>query len=157
MLKEKRGARAVGLLAVLVGFVAVAAVASAGGAEDDLTVIKRAVSASPDAPAAQQPAVEKAPPGEKRAADRPRRGDRPRWLKMRVVEKDTSKARVTVNLPIALVHAFGHDDWPIGFHCWKDSGRRCSVRFSEVLAALESGEDLVTIDDERETVRIWLE
>jgi hypothetical protein len=131
--------------------------ASASGAEDDLAVIKRAVRSPASLDRVAAPAVEAAPAPPKRRVERPRRGDAPRWLKVRVVEKGTTRNKVTVNLPLALVHVLGHDDWPIAFHCRGEGSRRCSMRFGEVLEALEAGQDLVTIDAEDETVRVWLE
>ena len=63
--------------------------AAAQETADDLTVVKRAVAQAP-APAA--PAV-------RPAAVAPRSG-KPRWFKVRVIDKGTKKGRVTVNLPL---------------------------------------------------------
>jgi len=144
------------------------AAAGAGGAagsgigpEDDLAVVKRAVSAqravqaAPDRPGATRMEGDDLP----RAAARPRRtsGEEPTWLKVRVTEKGTNRKKVTVNLPLALVRAVG-DDWPrIDFACGDDRHARCGIKVSEVLAALESGQDLVEIDDEDTMVRVWVE
>ena len=130
----------------------VAVVASAQPApEDDLAVVKRAVAqnAAP-APAAESPRA--APDKALRAS-----GKEATWLKVRVTEKTTGRKKVTVNLPIALVRAIG-DGWPrIDFDCGDDRRARCAIKVSEILATLEAGQDLVEIDDERETVRVWVE
>ncbi|PYQ18934.1 MAG: hypothetical protein DMF81_23455, partial [Acidobacteria bacterium] len=67
------------------------------------------------------------------------------------------KARVTVNLPLSLVRAFS--DVPVDWHCGGDGGtsRRCSIKVADVLEALEAGQELVEVDDEQATVRIWVE
>ena len=72
---------------------------------------------------------------------------------MRIVEKAKKKATVKVNLPLALVHAFG-DDVPLP-GCGEKSGRHVTV--GEVLRALDTGGNLVEIDDDDATVRIWIE
>jgi len=81
-----------------------------------------------------------------------------RWLKVRITEKGAKRARVNVNLPIALVRALG-DDFPIdiGRHGGWRGGREKAIRLGEVLATLEAGQSLVEIDDDNATVRIWVE
>src|SRR5438093_2630025 len=120
--------------------------AAAQEAADDLTVVKRAVAQAPS-PAA--PAV-------KAQASAPRTG-RPTWLKVRVIDKGSKKGRVTVNMPLAVVRAFG--DAPIDWKCGEDGHprRRCSIRLAEVLEPLEAGQDLVEVDDEQSIVKIWVE
>lgn len=116
---------------------------SAGAGEDDLTVVKRAV-------------AQAAPTPQALPDDRPvaRSGSKPQWLRVRVTER--SGKRVRVNLPLALVRAVG--DWPIDFGCgWEGERRRCKLRISEVLEALDAGQSLVEVDDEGTTVRIWVE
>jgi len=118
--------------------------ARAGGNEDDLTVVKRAV-AQASMPTAQA-----------RADDRPaaRTGAKPQWLRVRITERGGK--RVRVNLPLAVVRAVG--DWPIDFGCgWDGERRRCKLRLSEVLEALDAGQSLVEVDDDGTTVRIWVE
>ena len=139
---------------------AAAVTAVAGGTviaateQDDLAVVKRAV-------ARQEVTV--APPSASVDAPRLRPGQKPEWLKVRIQEKGAKKARVTVNVPIALVRALG-DDFPIdiGRHRrWRDGDeprdREKVMRMGEVLALLDSGQSLVEIDDEESTVRIWVE
>jgi hypothetical protein len=116
----------------------------AGVSEDDLTVVKRAV-AQATTPAPQPP------------DDRPalvRSGGKPQWLRVRISERGGK--RVRVNLPLAVVRAVG--DWPIDFGCgWDGERRRCKLRLSEVLEALDAGQSLVEVDDDGTTVRIWVE
>jgi len=123
--------------------------AAAQQAPDDLTVVRRAVAQAP-APAASAPAV-------KATAPAPRAGSKPQWFKVRVVEKGSKKSRVTVNLPLALVRAFG--DVPVDWRCGGDElpSRRCSLKVADVLEALESGQELVEVDDEEQVVKIWVE
>jgi hypothetical protein len=123
--------------------------------EDDLTVVRRAVGA-PAAPAASvRQAAPEAPP--KVGAPTRKTEKAPQWLRVRVVDKGSKKAKVSVNVPLALVRALG-DDCPISW-----CGRRPrhseanNPRLSEVLAALESGESLVEIDDGDATVRVWVD
>ena len=130
-------------------------------AEDDLALVKRAVAAQPPAPAAaaQEATGAKRDPQERetpRAASR--KGKEPQWLRLRVAEKGGKK--VSINLPLALVRALG-EDWPIDIHCgrpcggtWKDRSR---LTLGDVLRALDSGQDLVQVDEEDATVRVWVE
>jgi hypothetical protein len=120
--------------------------AAAQEAADDLAVVKRAVAQVPS-PAA--PAVKAQAPAP--------RGSKPTWFKVRVVDKGSKKTRVTVNMPLALVRAFG--DAPIDWKCGGEehSGRRCSIKVAEVLEALEAGQELVEVDDENSIVKIWVE
>lgn len=120
--------------------------------EDDLTVVRKAVSASPSPQQAGEPAAKASTPA-------PRKGGKsePQWLRVRVVDKGTKKGKVSVNLPLALVRAM--DDWPIDFHCRKSGGeeKHCTLKIGEVLQALDSGQDLVEIDDDEAQVRVWVE
>jgi hypothetical protein len=144
----------------------------AGATEDDLTVVKRAV--RHDAALRVASADDKAPGDEPvRGTDEKdweRRGEGRRianrdlkWFKVRVVEKGSKRARVTINLPIGLVRAL--DDFPIdigGHGRWRngdEDGRdgRAHIRLGDVLATLEGGQSLVEIDDDDATVRVWVE
>ena len=141
-----------------VGLVAAGVAVASGPTEpqdDDLAVVKRAVTARNAQ--AETPAVS-APPVRAEEA-RPRRAagaKEPTWLKVRVTEKRTSRKKVTVNVPLALVRALDGAWPPIDFDC---GGRRkrCEVNLGEVLAALEAGQDLVEIDDEDSLVKVWVE
>src|SRR5262245_8366391 len=87
--------------------------AGPGDGDDDLAVVKRATHQEAQEP---PPAV-KADRAAREEKDRPvlRRGVKPQWLRVRVVEKDGRK-KVSVNLPLALVRAFG-DDFDLGVFC----------------------------------------
>ena len=128
------------------------AVASAGVAvaEDDLDVVRRAVAANQSS-AVSSPAPEATPAP---------KGKPPQWLKVRVVDKSSRKARVAVNLPLGLVRVFGND-WPVDWHCRSRQGdahsHDCSIRIGDVLRTLESGQGIVEIDDPEATVRVWVE
>lgn len=113
--------------------------------EDDLAVVKRAVARADVSPGNRSSISGKA-----------RQGERPRFVKVRIVEKRTGRAKVSVNVPLGLVRLA--DDWPIRWDCRKAAFRhRCVVTVSEILGALESGEDIVQIDDEDASVRVWVE
>src|SRR5262245_48714329 len=114
--------------------------AAARAPEDDLTLVKRAVG---DEPAGSQEA-KPAPKGEAK------------WLKVRVQENNGKKARVVINLPIGLVRALG-DDFPIEWGHRHDGKPRKSIRLAEILDALETGQELVKIDSDDATVRVWIE
>lgn len=158
---RKRLAWGTTALAVAAAVATGIAVASGAGpaVEDDLAVVKRAVAQStqavPDTPATSRTQE----PEPRPEAARPARtsGKQPNWLKVRVTEKGTSRKKVTVNLPLALVRALDDGDFPINFGCGEKQHRRCSIKLAEVLDALESGQDLVEVDDEDQLVRIWVE
>jgi hypothetical protein len=129
---------ATGLAAML------AAPAVADSAEDDLAVVKQATSSSAS--------------GSRTGAEAPPRSrtDDPQWLRVRIVEKGRKKATVKINLPLGLVRALA-DDVPVP-GCYGregEDGKRMTI--GEVLRALDTGESLVEIDDDDETVRIWVE
>ena len=134
---------------IIVGAAAAALLAvGVRAAEDDLTVVKRAVAS---APASSEAPAKAAPPAGKKASE-------PQWLKVRVAEKGAKKGRVSINLPLSLVRALG-DDCPIAGHGAKvgKHGELRSIRLSQVLQALESGGNIVEIDDDEATVRVWME
>jgi hypothetical protein len=128
----------------LLALVLAGATARAGSVEDDLRVVKKAVAQRSQAAESQE-----------KDATRPRagKGKEPQWLRVRVVEKAGKK--VSVNLPLALVRAMG-DDLPIGPHCGR-WGKGATLTIGEVLRALDSGQDLVQVDDEDANVRVWVE
>jgi hypothetical protein len=156
--------------AALLAGIAATAAGTAMAFEDDLAVVKRAVAkqeARQDVKPAPAP-TPKAAPDEEADADRDRpvarrtrttrSGPEPQWLKVRVTEKGAKRAKVTVNLPIALVRALG-DDFPLDFgeRRWPRRERERVVRLGEVLALLESGQPLVEIDDDEALVKVWVE
>jgi hypothetical protein len=171
MTSKGGGMRTVGRRVVLVSALAVAGMGSviAAGGEDDLAVVKRAVArqeapaSTPPAAAAEEPItrVDEKDDWERRSETRPRTGGPGRdlrWFKVRITEKGAKRARVNVNLPIALVRALG-DDFPIdiGGHGGWRGGREKAIRLGEILATLEAGQSLVEIDDDHATVRVWVE
>lgn len=87
-------------------------------------------------------------------------GREPRWFRVRVIEHGRKRGGVTINLPIGIARALG-DDFPIELDCHRHHGRRgerCpTLRLGDVLRTLVSGEDLVAIDDDDTTVRVWVE
>jgi hypothetical protein len=127
--------------------------------EDDLAIVKKAV-ASP-APRARparttvasaaQAAPASAPALE--AAPRARTGREPQWFKVRVVDRGTGRKKVTINLPLSLVRALGDDTIDWGCRTGEGDRDKChSVRLSEVLRSLETGQELVEIEDDEATV-----
>ncbi|HEV7499518.1 MAG TPA: hypothetical protein VGQ33_05910 [Vicinamibacteria bacterium] len=133
--------------------------------EDDLAIVKKAV-ASPapararvvrtTATAQAAPVVAPAPAVE--ATPRARTGREPQWFKVRVVDRGTGRKKVTINLPLSLVRALGDDT--IDWGCRSGDGDRdkChTVRLSEVLRSLEAGQELVEIEDDEATVKVWVE
>ena len=123
-------------------------------AEDDLSIVRKAVAA--DAGGSSISKDDKATAA--------RKGSSPQWLRVRIVDKGQKKAKVSINLPLSLVKAMG-GDVPLDRHCRKEDGmdwekkNRCSthLKLSEVLEALESGQDFVQVEDEQSTVRIYVE
>jgi hypothetical protein len=139
----------------------------AASGEDDLEIVKKAV-ASPapararqgrsitvSAPAAPAVAATRTSP---EAPPRVRTGREPQWFKVRVVDRGTGRKKVTINLPLSVVRALGDDT--IDWGCRSGDGDRdkChTVRLSEVLRSLETGQELVEIEDEDATVKVWVE
>lgn len=115
-----------------------------GTADDDLALVRRAVEKEEGATASRP-----APRDQARA----RRTDQARWLRVRIEERKGSK--VKVNLPLALVRDLG-EDLPVDWGCGHGH-RPCRLKLAEVLDRLEGGQDLVEIQDEDSTVRIWIE
>jgi hypothetical protein len=149
------------LVTVLGGAVLLAAAEGAKPKEDDLALVKRAVA---ETPAAQRVVAQNAvspavrPQAETRPAPRAAvRDHEPQWFKVRVVDKATGKRKVTVNLPLSVVRALGDDmpiDWPCG---GRDARIHSTIKLSEMLSALEAGQDLVQVDDDDSEVRVWVE
>ena len=122
----------------------------AGVAEDDLSVVKKAVGPQKsEATADDEPKA--APPAH-------RKGDEPRWLKLRIQERGAKKAKVALTLPLDLVRALDDEgeDWPMAWRGHKDR-KGASLRLGDVLRLLDSGKDLIEIEDEGSSVRIWVE
>ena len=144
--------------AALGGAVLLAAAEGPKPKEDDLALVKRAVAEKPVARnVVAQNAVSPAVPEPRPAPRAAVRDHEPQWFKVRVVDKATGKRKVTVNLPLSVVKALGDDmpiDWPCG---GRDARVRSTIRLSEVLSALEAGQDLVQVDDDDSEVRVWVE
>jgi hypothetical protein len=119
--------------------------------EDDLQAVKKAVAAS-DQREARLPA-ERAPAAEAAPADH---ASGPRWFRVRVEEKTGHRARVKINLPLALVRSLG-GDWPLDVHGRCGRSRHECPTLGELLRALDSGQDLVQIEDDEATVRVWID
>jgi hypothetical protein len=148
-------------LGVLAALALAGGAVRAGSVEDDLAVVKKAVAPKAQASGAPSTAGRASPEKPKPATDAAgtesvrRKGGDPQWLRVRVAEKQGKM--VSVNLPLSLVRALG-DDWPVdlgGRSCRGENGRRLTI--GEVLRTLDSGQDLVQIDDEDATVRVWVE
>jgi hypothetical protein len=139
---------------VLGGALLVLAAPVVRAADDDLSIVRKAVSADAGGSANLK--------DDKPAA--PRKGSSPQWLRVRIVDKGEKKAKVSINLPLSLVRAMG-DEVPLDWHCGKDAGKewepkkRCSMhmRLSEVLDALDSGQDVVQIEDGQSSIRVYVE
>ena len=174
-MKGITGASTIVMLAV-----GVAALAGAlGPADDDLAVVKKAVASpaaksAPASPAtteasalpllAAQATAAQATPAARAAAEPPappraiaRSGVEPRWFRVRVVDKATGRRRVTVNLPLSLVRALGDEPIHLGCRNRMDNDHCRSIKISEVLQSLEAGQDLVEVDDDEATVRVWVD
>jgi hypothetical protein len=132
---------------VLGGALLVLAAPVAWAADDDLSIVRKAVSADAGGSTTLK--------DDKPAA--PRKGASPQWLRVRIVDKGEKKAKVSINLPLSLVRAMG-DEVPLDWHCGKEA-KRCSMhmRLSEVLDALASGQDVVQIEDEQSNIRVYVE
>ena len=140
------------LLAPLAVVAALVAPAAADRAEDDLQLVKKAVGSSQVAQA-RPPAEEPLPPRAEAAP--PAHKNAPTWFRVRIVEKGSKRAKVSVNLPLGLVRSLG-DEWPIGEHGRCRHDQHCPT-LGEVLRALDSGQSLVEIEDDEATVRVWVE
>jgi len=146
-----RTAWSMALAGVLGGSVLLVAAEGPKPKEDDLSLVKRAVAENQAASAPVRPEAE-VKPAPRAAA----RGHEPQWFKIRVVDKGTRKTKVTVNLPLAVVKALG-DDVPFDWPCGGEARLHSKVKLSDVLAALEAGQDLVQVDDDESEVRVWVE
>ena len=116
------------------------------GADDDLEVVKRAV--------AKKGGSEQGQPS---PAARPRSREA-QWFKVRIVDKETGRQKISMTLPLGLVDIVG--DLPLDdCHGWRREHHHDHSRHTlrEVLAALRSGRDLVQIDNDETSVRVWVE
>lgn len=104
--------------------------------DDDLALVKRAV-ASDERPGAHRSGA--------------------RWFRVRIEERDGGK--VKVNLPLPFVRAIGEKsgDWPGGVHCGREGSGACKLKLSDVLEALDAGQEFVSVEDDEGTIRIWID
>lgn len=116
-----------------------AATARAGAIEDDLAVVKRAVTADKKA--------EKGATAENRSA---RSGRKPLWLRVRILEKGPGGDKISISLPLSLTRTLAGKT----AH-WKTGNKKLDL--GQILERLGSGQDLILIEDEDTTVRVWLE
>ena len=121
----------------------------AGTTEDDLAVVKKALESVPQAATASVAAAETP-----KAVAPARKGAKPQWLKVRVSDKGSKKAKVSINVPLALVEALG--DEPLDL-CHRDDRPHCHIKLKDVLTSLEAGQEILEVDDEEATVRVWVE
>ena len=131
----------------------------AASGEDDLAIVKKAVSSPAPARArAESRVVAQAAPAATEARPAVRTGREPQWFKVRVVDRGTGRKKVTINLPLSLVRALGDDTIDWGCRSGEGDREKChSVRLSEVLRSLEAGQELVEIEDDEATVKVWVE
>jgi len=155
-------------LGALAAVIAAGGVVRAGSGDDDLAVVKKAV--GKDESPASRPAgrmvarAEAHPSAETEPPPPPARmhragGPEPQWLRVRVMEKSGMKRnRVSVNLPLSLVRAIidDGDGFPIDWKCRHD-GKRCEIDLRAILRSLEAGQELVEVDSDDGTVKIWVE
>src|SRR5262245_40743979 len=120
-----------------------------GSALDDLSVVKNAVG--------QEPVAER--PAPEARAPEPKRSDEPRWLKVRIQDRGEKKAKVSINLPLDLVRALEDDDEGAGSPAVSHlkGHKHSAIRLGDVLRALSSGKDIVEIEGDDATVRVWVE
>ncbi len=136
---------------------ALAVTAGAGlraSGEDDLAIVKKAVAS----PTPARPRATQAAPAAAQARPAAHTGREPQWFKVRVVDRRTGRKKVTINLPLSLVRALGDDTIDWGCRSGEGDREKChSVRLSEVLRSLEAGQELVEIEDDEATVKVWVE
>jgi hypothetical protein len=117
-----------------------------GPAEDDLAVVRRAMAQESASPIPEGRAREKSPA----------RKAEPQWLRVRINERG-GKSRVSVNVPLALARALG-GDIPLDLACHRGGEEgRTKIRLRDVLASLDSGQDIVQVDSDDGSVRVWVE
>jgi hypothetical protein len=121
----------------------------AGTADDDLSIVKKATAVQKQDEPPAKLAPSEPPPARTK-------GEKPRWLKVRIAEKGQKKARVSINLPLDVVRALP-DDVPMDWNGRRHDRDGHRLRLSEILKALDTGQNLVEIEDEDATVKVWIE
>ena len=144
-------------MAVGAALVAVAAAAAMGtvraaAAEDDLAVVKRAVSVQVPARAPEKDTLERrseAPPAEVSSRDL-------RWFKVRITEKGAAAPKVSVTMPFALAELVFKSLPDEALQELKGEGYDAAT-FWKKLRDL-GPTDVIDIEgDEGERIRIWIE
>jgi hypothetical protein len=120
-------------LVLVAGLGLVGVHAARASSDDDLAVVRKALQKTP-------------------GADAPKTGGKPQWVHVRVEGKKEKKEKVSINIPFALVEALGDQEI---CHTWK--GEHKAIHLSDLLKSLEAGQQLVEVDDEEETVKIWID
>ena len=122
---------------VLVAFSVLGVRASrAATADDDLAVVRKALQKNTGGEATKS-------------------GGKPQWLHIRVEGKTQKKEKVSINVPFAVIEAFGDQElshWNI-----HQGGEHQTIRLADVLKRLEAGQQIVEVDSEEETVRVWVD
>ncbi len=141
------------LFSLVVLTAALALPARAGVLDDDLAVVRHAVAAeaAPTAGSQEELTEPELTSQKEPAKEEPAKGEEPpvapRWLRVRVQEKGSARPTVSVNLPLSLLRALTDEEpleWLEDLHL---SGH----------GAIGRADDLVTIQDEDTSVRVWLE
>lgn len=123
----------------------------AGAADDDLSVVKRAVAERERPEPVAKSQAQAAPVAHSQTA----RGGKPaQWLRVRIVDKKDKKTTVSINLPLGLVRAFS-DDLKLDDEWRGRDGKRLTL--TDVLSALDAGQNLVEVDGGDASVRVWVE
>jgi hypothetical protein len=125
-------------------------VAVADSLDDDLALVRNAVSEA--AAVARAPQAEAAEPEPRPEPELAPEEGKPLWFRVRIQEKDADRPTVSVNVPLSLLGLLGDDDEPLDWLCKIHAASRKAGRDG----AGHRG-DLVHIEDEEATVRVWLE
>lgn len=122
--------------------------------EDDLAVVKQAMARAETRPSACLSAEADVPPSGGKAVLQ--------WLKIRILDKGSTQARVSVNVPLGLVRALGADlavDLSGQGHARTDErgqGHHAPT-VGELLRLLESGQQIVEIESDDARIKVWVE
>jgi hypothetical protein len=126
-----------GLLAVA-GFAAFSVGTSrAEGPDDDLALVKRALQSPTPAPSA------------------PAQGTHARWIHVRVEGKGAKKEKVSVNVPLSLIQVLGENT--VTWHGRDGNGKKTVCHLADLLKSLEAGQQIVEVEDEESTIKVWVD
>ena len=147
-----RGALATALAATLMARPSHGLVMAEG--EDDLAVVRRAVAGGSGGSGTpvEESRAERAPVHQRAEPS----GADPQWLRVRVTKKLTG-AKVKVDIPLFLARAVAADI-PLEWGCARHgrTGDR-PMKLAEVLALLDKGQDVVSVETRDASVRIFVE